>query len=71
MKNLRAKILDRKGIKHELKGLVCDQGETIKFRKGSLNYILSLSSIKRMEVGNVSFYINEVKSVELIQGEER
>ena len=107
MKNLRAKVVDRKGVEHQLRGLVCNQGGTVKFKKGTVDYTLSLSSIRMIEVlgeeegsvrvrvklkdgeeevfnlpsstrctadsdvGSVSFYINEIKSIELSQGEER
>jgi len=50
VKNLRAKVLDSKGVEHRLKGLFCNQGEALKFKKGSITYSLSLSSIKGIEV---------------------
>ena len=107
LKHLKAKVVDIKGVEHNLKGLVCNQGGSIKFKKGSLDYTLPLSSLRKIEilseeegsvsvrvtlkdgkkeilnlpsstrctadsdVGSVSFYINEVKSVELFRGERK
>ncbi len=105
LRNLRVKVIDAKGVVHELKDFRCNEGGSLKFKRGSLSYTLSLSSIKsikvlgvedgnvrvlvrlkdgneehfelpsstrctaRTDVGNVSFYVNEVKSIELYQGE--
>jgi len=107
VKNLKAKVVDAKGVEHELGELVCGRGGAIRFEKGSLDYTVPLTSIKRLEVleedgtsvrvrvvlkggkeeifsvpsstkctadsevGSVSFYINEIKSLELFPGEER
>ena len=106
VKKLRAKVLDLKGVEHSLKEFSCG-GESLEFRKGTLDYTVSLPSIERIEVlgensgsvkvrvklrsgkeevfelpssvrctayselGSVSFYINEVKSIEIIKGEEK
>ncbi len=107
VKNIKAKVLDKKGVEHQLKEFSCGEGASLEFRKGTLDYTISLSSIERIEVlgensgnvkvkvrlrsgkeevfdlpssvrctaysevGSVSFYINEVKSIEIIKGEER
>ncbi len=107
LRNLKAKVQDVKGVVHELTAFRCNEGATLKFRKGSLDYSISLSSVRSIEVvgmdeegvkvkvrmkdgstetfllpastrctaqtktGNVSFYINEVRKIELIQGEGR
>ncbi len=105
LRNLKARVRDTKGVVHELRAFRCNEGATLKFKRGSLDYTLSLSSIKSIkvlqveggsvkvlvllkdgkresfelppstrctaqtDVGNVSFYITEVKSIELYQGE--
>ncbi len=107
LRNLRAKVIDRKGVVHELTSFMCNEGGSLKFKKGTLDYNVSLSSIKSMETkgeeegrvkvlvsfrdgkkeefelpsstrctaqsdtGSVSFYINEVKKIELLQGDRR
>ena len=106
VKKLRAKVLDLKGVEHNLKEFSCGGG-SIEFRKGTLDYTVPLSSVERMEIlgensgsvkvrvklrsgkeevfelpssvrctaysdlGSVSFYINEIRNVEIIKGEER
>ena len=105
LRSLKAKVVDKKGVTHQLTAFKCNDGATLKFRKGSLDYTLSLTSIRSIEVlgvedgnarvsvqlkdgkkesfelpsstrctaqtevGNVSFYITEVKSIELLRGE--
>jgi hypothetical protein len=107
LKKLRAKVVDKKGVVHELVAFRCNEGSVLKFKKGSLDYTLSLSSVKTIEVvgqedgytevvvklkdckkdtflipsstrcsaqsdvGDVSFYMNEVKRIELYRGEDR
>lgn len=107
VKKVKAVVVDNKNVKHSLRGLSCGRGSVMKFKKGTLDYTLSLTSIKEMEVlgeeegsvrvrvklrngkeevfdlpsstrctaesevGNVGFYINEIRSIELLQGEER
>ena len=106
VKKLKAKVLDGRGVEHELREFSCG-GSSLEFRKGTLDYTVPLSSIERIEVlgenpgsvkvrvklrsgkeevlelpssvrctaysdlGSVSFYINEVRSVEILKGEER
>jgi len=105
LRDLRAEVKDSKGVVHKLTAFRCNDGATLKFKRGSLDYTLSLTSIRSIEVlgaedgsvkvlvrlkdgrkesfelpsstrctaqtdvGSVSFYITEVKSIELEQGE--
>lgn len=107
LRNLKAKVEDTKGVVHELKAFRCNEGAALKFKRGSLDYTLSLVSIKSIrvlgvedgsvrvmvhlkdgkvegfhlpsstrcsaqtEVGNVEFYITDVKNIELYQGEAK
>ncbi len=105
LKNIGVKVTDAKGVVHELRGFRCNEGSSLKLKKGTLDYTVSLSSVKSItvmgiqegvvkikvefkngrkeifdmpsstrcvsesEVGGVSFYISEIKKVELQQGE--
>lgn len=106
LKDAKVKVVDTKGVAHELKAFRCG-GSDIKFKKGNLSYKVALSSIRKMEVlsvedgnvkiavemeggkketfelpsstrcdaesevGSVSFYISEIKTVEVKRGERR
>ncbi len=107
IKEARIRVVDLKGVVHNLRNLRCDEGSVLKFGRGTLSYSLSLSSIRKIEVlgseegvvkvrvqledgkgevfelpsstrctadsevGSVSFYVNEVKSVEILKGERK
>ena len=45
-----AKVIDRDGISHRIEGLVCGSGGEIRFKKGSIDYRVSQTSISRIEV---------------------
>ncbi len=45
-----AKVVDRDGVSHTIKGLVCGSGGEIRFRKGSIDYRVSQVSISRLTV---------------------
>jgi len=106
LRNLKVKVLDSKGVIHELTALKCSEGGSLKLRKGSLDYTISLTRIRKInvlgvkdnsvkvelllkdgkreffympsttkctavsDVGGVSFYISEIKSIE-VKGEQK
>ncbi len=45
-----AKVVDREGVSHTIKGLVCGSGGEIRFRKGSIDYRVSQASISKLTV---------------------
>jgi len=50
LRSLKAKVVDAKGVVHNLSSFSCNNGATLKFKKGSVNYMLPITSIKRLEV---------------------
>ncbi len=48
--NLKAKVVDIKGISHEVRGLSCFEGGVLKLKKGSLEYTLDIRKVKKIEV---------------------
>ncbi len=50
LRNLKALVKDSKGVSHELTSLRCGDGASLKLKKGNLDYYVSLSSIKSIEV---------------------
>ncbi|GEM_PF-6014906 len=47
---VEAMVMDRKGVSHRLKGLICGDGGEIRFRKGAVDYRLSQMAIEMMRV---------------------
>ncbi len=104
--NVRIRVKDLQNVVHTLRGLSCGKNGILSFKKGTLNYNIPISSIKkisliskseervklkvtfngkaeefemsantrcfsRSEIGTVSFYIKEIKEIELLQGETK
>lgn len=106
LRNLKVKVLDSKGVVHELTTLKCNEGINLKLKRGSLEYTIPFTEVRKIEVvevaedrtkveltlkdgkretfytssstrctaisdvGNVSFYISEIKSIE-VEGEQK
>lgn len=60
-KDVKVLVIDRKGTNHILKSPMCGGRPYLKVNKGTLEYSISLKSVKRIVVGNV-----KGDSVELI-----
>jgi len=50
VKGLTVVVVDRSGVKHKLKNPTCEGLSYLKVRKGSLEYSVSLTNIKKIEV---------------------
>jgi len=50
VKGLTVVVIDKKGVKHRLKNPTCEGLSYLKVRKGSLEYSVSLTRIKKIEV---------------------
>ncbi|MFN3870974.1 MAG: hypothetical protein ACK4MW_05780 [Aquificaceae bacterium] len=48
--NIEVTVEDKSGIRHNLKGLVCNGREYLRVREGSIDYSINFSSIERIEV---------------------
>lgn len=47
---LRIELEDRKGVKHNLRGLLCNGKDYLKVREGSVEYSIAFSSLNSIEV---------------------
>lgn len=106
LRNLKVKVLDSKGVVHELTSLKCNEGGNLKLKRGSLDYTLPFTDVQKIkvlevsggevkvelllkdgkretfempsstrctavsDVGNVNFYISEIRSIE-VEGEQK
>ncbi len=53
LKNLKVRVTDVKGVVHELKGFSCNDKGVLRLKRGSLDYTIPLSSVKRLKVINL------------------
>ena len=104
--DLRVRVVDSRGVDHDLKGLLCDGDPELRLRRGTLRYRIPIKLIERIEVlgdenppkvrvvtrggkeevfevdrgmrctarsesGSVTFYIGEVRTIEISEGVRR
>jgi hypothetical protein len=50
LKKVRSTVIDKEGVTHRFTGLVCGDGGEIRFKRGAVDYRLSLTSIEKIEV---------------------
>ena len=50
IRNIKAVVVDKKGVKHELRNPVCEERAYLKVRKGELEYSISITRIKKIEI---------------------
>ncbi len=54
VKNINVIVIDKKGVKHILRSPTCEGLSYIKVKKGDVEYAVSLTNVKKMEIINVS-----------------
>ena len=53
IKGINVVVVDKKGVKHNLRSPICDGESYLKVKKGTLEYSISLRNIKRIVVREI------------------
>ena len=53
IKGINVVVIDKKGVKHNLRSPICDGESYLKVKKGTLEYSISLRNIKKIVVRSV------------------